>query len=130
MVRTKLTDPVGDLGRVLPGEALEAIKDLLEDPGRDQSAGELARIAQAFNDIGDTVKFHAKAIMMRRLEGMAGENAREVVDGTIFEYRPPRTQTRVNSDAVKAEFPIADNPDLYKKSNVSESISISFTEVR
>ena len=130
MVRTKLTDPVGDLGRVLPGEALEAIKDLLSDPGSDHDAGELARIAQAFNDIGDTVKFHAKAIMMRRLEGGSGENAREVMSGTVFEYRRARTQVRVNSDAVKSEFPRAENPDLYKESNVSDSISISFTEVR
>ena len=105
MVRTKLTDPVGDLGRVLPGEALEAIKDLLADPGSDHDAGELARIAQAFNDIGDTVKFHAKAIMMRRLEGGSGENARVVVSGTVFEYRRARTQVRVNLSLIHISEP-------------------------
>ena len=129
-MKSKLSDPVGELGMVLPGDALEALKDILEDPGADHSAGQLARLGQCFTDIGAHLTTQAKQIMEPRIRGGAGASRRHAEDGAIFEWRRGGSYLRVDTMAIKALYAETENPDLYTTSERSDSISITYTDAK
>ena len=47
-----MSDPVSELGRVLSGESLERLKDVLVEPDADIQPGEMARIGAALSQLG------------------------------------------------------------------------------
>ena len=127
----KLSDPVGELGRILPGDALEVLKDLLHDPGSDVSVdkmGEMARIGQAFVEIGNRFLDPVKQTMEERLAGGRGSSSREIQSGVIFEWKPPTTSVAINSRAVKEAMPPAGFPEFYNERNRKATLNLTFAD--
>ena len=124
----KLADPLYELGRVLPGDTIEQIKTILEDPGADMSYGELTRFGQAMTDIGARCLDEAKGAVHDRIAGGVGESGRYVSAGVLFEWRPSYEAVRVDTQVAKREFPLDDYPERYKTSTVKSTVSVKFVE--
>ena len=126
--KTKLTDPIAELGAILPGDTLERLADVLADPGADNSLGELARIRTALSDVGAQFTDAAREGMYRRLAGGIGESGRAVQAGVLFQWRAPSTRTALNTGKVKSLYPQDEHPELYATSQVKGSVSITMLE--
>ena len=126
--KTKLADPIAELGAVLPGEALERLADLLADPGADHSLGQLARIGAALSDIGSQLTTEAREGMYDRLAGGVGESGRTVQYGVLFQWRAPHEQTALDTRKMRALYPRDEHPDLYTTRQVKGSVSITMLE--
>ena len=110
-------DIIEELGAILTGEALERIKDELEDPGQGLTRGRMARVGAAFSALGSTLTKEAK----NGLEGLQVHMEDEVV----FQWRDPSSRTIVDSAVVKKTFPPSEYPELYKHSEAAGSVAVS-----
>ena len=115
MVRPKI-DIIAELGRFLPGEALERIKDEVEDPGSTVTCGEMARLGGAFSALGTTMTDSAK-------DALTGVQ-RHLDDEVLFKWTDPSEFWALDSVAVKKMFPQEDYPDLYKRQQRKGFVSI------
>lgn len=106
-------NPIAELGALLPGDALERLAGLLADPNAVFTCGQLARLGAAFNSVGATLTEAARAGMRPRLEGGL-EGGRAFEAGVLFQWRKPNAVTAVDTQRVRAAFPPAMRPDLYK----------------
>lgn len=99
---------IRELSAYLPGEALEAVSYMLDDPMADLTPGQAARLGAAFSAVG------------ARLTGAAKEHMRGVLLHTdqdvLFRSVPESMATLVNSDEVKKQYPMAYHPLLYRMS--------------
>ena len=121
----KLTDPVSELGRILTGESMERLKDVLAEPDADFTPGELARIGGAFSQIGGDLTAAAKDLVEPLIIGGVGKDGFYGDHSAVFKWRKGGESVRVNSAAVKSTFPPADYPELYTTSVSKDSISVT-----
>ena len=128
MATKKLADPIYELGPLLPGEALERLKGLLSDPGADHSPGEMARFGAAFSQIGETLTKEARDGMAARLVGGVGASGRSVDGAVMFEWRPSREYSAVDTKSVKSTFPPAEYPELYTVRHVRDTVMITLLD--
>ena len=122
---TRLTDPVSALGKALPGDALEALADLLADPGADHSPGELATIGAALAQIGGDLLEQAKCDMAQRLRGGLGADSCETDAGVFFRWHPPTTSQQPDARRVRALFPPTERPELYATRTRRDYVTVS-----
>ena len=125
----KLSDPVTELGVVLSGESIERMATLRIDPDADLGPGQLARVGQAFSEIGGELMERAKDAVGDRVEGMVGASTRYVDAGVTFEWRKPTESTGVNAAEIKRTFPPAEYPELYKKSTRRGYVIMTFSDL-
>ena len=121
----KMSDPVSELGRVLSGESLERLKDVLVEPDADLQPGEMARIGAALSQLGSTFTLAAKTAVEPMIVGGVGKDGFYSDSGAVFKWRRGGEQVRVDSAEVKRTFPPADYPELYTVSAVKDSISVA-----
>lgn len=119
-----IPDPVSELGRILSGDALEALKDLMVDPTADLQPGELARIGAAMSQIGADLTAEAKAAVAPMVEGGVGKDGYYADAGAVFKWRKGGEQTRVDTTAVRNFYPQGKHPHLYKAVVSRPSISV------
>ena len=115
MARPKI-DIIAELGRILPGEALERIKDEMDDPGAHLTAGEMARIGTAAAAWGAGQVAAAKA-QMRGTQ-------RHIDHEVLFKWTDPSEFWQLDSVAVKRMFSQEDYPDLYRRQKRDGFVSI------
>ena len=127
-IKGKLNDPLFELGAVLPGEALERLKDILADPMADHSPGQLARIGEALIQIGTAINIEVREHVYDRIVGGIGEGQRTADSGVVFQWNRPRQDTRVNTAYLRKTFPVNEYPELYKKVEVKDSVSITMVD--
>ena len=113
-------DVVQDLMPVCGGHAAEIVGSLL-DPDLDgfYTPGVMARAALALRDVAG------------HLEGLAKDSARaQLVNGLLvdvgieFKDRPASTRLGVDTGAIKARFPAAEYPELWKRSEVAGGMAM------
>ena len=112
-------DPVEELAVVLSawrGSPLEAIVFLMDDPGAEHGAGELAMMGAAFSHVGKRLTDEAKA--------KAAHLSLKEDAGVIFTHREPNVQERVNTKYLKANFPAVNYPEMYQQVQVAGSVAI------
>ena len=107
---------LSELGRVLPGDALEAIADELADPGANLGLGQRARFAAACIALGNQITEQVKAELM----GVGHHIDADVV----FKWRNPSTQIRVKTKAIQAAFSQDERPEFYQSIEVKGGVVI------
>ena len=85
------------------------------------------RIGEALSQVGQAIR---KGATEQALTDYRGVKEPQLEDGIIFRYRQPGQQIRINNAAVKERFPIEENPELYKVSQVKEFVSAEINEVK
>ena len=121
----KIDNPIAELGRVLSGESLERMADILAEPEADFGAGELARIGAAFTQIGAGLTAAAKTEAGRIVIGGVGKDGYYADGGAVFKWRRGYESVRVDSAAVKRLFPPSEYPELYKTTTTRDSIAVT-----
>ena len=108
--------------RILLGkETAEAIEELLDEPLAEFNPYELARIANAFTQIGKQLTENAKKEAIETL----GNRGADTFAGVTMEYKKGGTQRRLNTTVIRAKFPYEKFPKLYKISPVKESVAVT-----
>ena len=103
---------------LVSGELFEGVDD-------DRTLEEQVLIGAALSQLGADITKTAKVQALTIYSGVQGKQ----IDGRlIIEYRPGGQQTRVDSEAVRKLFPPDDSPELWKKINTRESISVTIGE--
>ena len=116
MAKPKI-DIITELGRFLPGDALERIRDELEDPGASLTSGQLARLGGAATAWGTRMTDAAKD----RQVGVQRDMDAEV----IFTWTDPSEFWAVDSAEVKKLFPQKDYPALYKRQERTGFVTVN-----
>jgi len=130
---TKLSDPVSELGVLLSGESLERLaifrrETLSEDPGADMGPGQLARVGQAFKDIGGECEAVAKSLVRPQIEGGVGSSAKTQDAGVMFSWRRGSRRVSVDADKVVALLPYGGNPEVYSVAVDTAKVKALFPE--
>lgn len=129
MTNGKLANPVGELGVILSGDSLERLAGLMLDPDADLSPGQLARLGQAFSEIGGGCIAAAKDAMEPRIAGGAASSRIATDAGVTFEWRPPSESHTLKTAAIKALYSRDERPELYRVSQRRASISLKFADL-
>ena len=111
----------------IPGDMLEIVMNLMDDDiGADYDAGTLIRISQGFKAVGTHLEKAAKDMQMGRLAGGRGDAASEIVGDVLFKYDPGFDQPlgRVNTAAVKKDYPVEEYPELYTRNRRAPQIQV------
>ena len=96
------------------------MEGILEDPLADFTEYELARIGNAFTQLGTMITGIAKEQAMRTL----GDRGADSFEGVTMEYKRGRVQSRLNTTVIRAKFPIEKFPRFYKKVVTKDSVAI------
>ena len=117
---------MGELGALFkkpndPG--LETLREFLEEPLGYYDDFEIARLAEAFEQLGSLLKIIVRNNSINRF---SDKNKEEERIGVKLRWRSGSPDSvRVDTDKVKVAFPKKEYPNLYKPNPIGETVMIS-----
>ena len=122
-------NPILDIPAIAPGVIdPELLAALLAEPDADYTAGQLARLGDAFAVIGEQLTAAAKDAISPQIEGMVGASSQQIDHNVLFKWTAPGKPSRVvDTAAIKKFWPDCPaNSHLYRN-QAGRSAYISIT---
>ena len=120
------TEIMGELGALFtepndPG--LETLREFLEEPFGYYDEFEIARLAEAFEQLGGLLKSTVRHSAIRLF---SDKHRKEERNGVSLRWRQGNAdRMRVDTAKVKLAFPIEEYPSFYKPSPIGETVVIT-----
>lgn len=123
MTAREIMDEIDPLFTGHEEPAMERLQYFLEEPLAEYDEFELARIAEAFNQLSDLLKGVVRA---SAIGWFGGKTVEETSKGVSLRWRQGNPDsTRLDTGKVRAAFPEKEYPSFYKPSPTGETVVIT-----